>query len=98
MWNENHHLGSFNPNVSVASSHFSTPVRTARPDDATHSATQNPLMATHHHDVVPSTSLREHDGNLDVREQGIGYGDSRNLLHLLYNMAEDQSRKGKGFN
>ncbi|XP_071810360.1 uncharacterized protein [Asterias amurensis] len=93
MWNENHHLGSFNPNTSVASSHFSTPVRTARPDDATHSATQNPLMATHHHDVVPATSLREHDGNLDVREQGMGYGDSRNLLHLLYNMAEDQSRK-----
>ena len=87
--NDSYHA-AINQNFSAGSSRFSTPAHNVRLDDTAHNTTQHALLATND----GMSAMREHDGNSDIREQGMGYSDSQNLLHLLYNMAEDQSRKG----
>ena len=50
--------------------------------------TQHSLLAT------PSQAIRP-DGNLgDAQEQGSLHQDNQSLLNLLFNIAEDQARKG----
>ncbi|XP_022098786.1 uncharacterized protein LOC110983661 [Acanthaster planci] len=75
--------------LSRSSSRPVTPVHSLRSGDSGRGAAQHASPGSPHHDAA-----RRHDGRLDVgRERGVEYTDNQGLLHLLYNMAEDQSRK-----
>ncbi|XP_038060803.1 uncharacterized protein LOC119731668 isoform X2 [Patiria miniata] len=88
------HLDSLNdsqqfPAITSSSSRPATPAHIQRPGDRGHNTTQHALPGTPQHDAI-----REHDGRSGVsREPGIAYSDNQSLLNLLYNMAEDQSKK-----